>query len=638
MHPLDVAILVAYFVGIVAAGMVVSRRAGQGVDSYFLGGRSIPWYLLGISNASGQFDITGTMWMVMLMFVYGLKSLWIPWLWPTFNQVFLMVFLAAWLRRSNVLTGAEWLRTRFGSGRGLELAHASVVVFALVTVISFLAYAFVGIGKFAEAFLPWDLSPNAYALAIMAGTALYVIAGGMYSVVLTDLAQFVLLSCASVAVAVIAMAKTTRDQIIAAVPGGWDDISFSWRLDLDWSSRLEFARQQIAGSDYEYFTVFLMMALLKGVLASLAGPTPNYDMQRVLATRSPRESCLMSGLVSPVLYLPRYFLIAGITVLGLVYFSETLATMGDDADIEQVLPYVMQDFLPPGLKGILLAGLFAAFMSTFDSTINAGAAYLVNDIYRRYFRPSESASHYMRASYAGSLGVVLVGGAAGVMIAGPAGWVAASTAAEVDVIDQGVAAVESEPSVSIDDILQWITAGLYGGYVAPNVLKWIWWRLNGAGYFAGMIAGVALALLNAMANWASPLYLFPAVLLASGAASVAVSLMTKPDDRDVLREFCRTVRPWGFWKPIEAELQAANADYQPNGDFGRDMLNCTVGIFWQVALCALPVYIILRDIPAAAGAGVVILAATYFLKRNWYDGLGERGEGRVEGRGSRAEG
>ena len=148
IHPFDISILVVYFVSIVAAGVVLSRRARQNIDSYFLGGRTIPWYLLGISNASGQFDITGTMWLVMLMFVYGVKSVWMPWVWPTFNQVFLMVFLAAWLRRSNVLTGAEWLKTRFGNGRGFELAHTSVVIFALVTVVSFLAYAFVGIGKF----------------------------------------------------------------------------------------------------------------------------------------------------------------------------------------------------------------------------------------------------------------------------------------------------------------------------------------------------------------------------------------------------------------------------------------------------------------------------------------------------------
>ncbi len=107
------------------------------MKAYFLGGNTMPWYVLGISNASGMFDISGTMLLVYWMFVYGLKSVWIPWLWPTFNQIFLMVFLSAWLRRSNVMTGAEWIQTRFGKGRGAQLAHIIVVVYAFVSIIGF---------------------------------------------------------------------------------------------------------------------------------------------------------------------------------------------------------------------------------------------------------------------------------------------------------------------------------------------------------------------------------------------------------------------------------------------------------------------------------------------------------------------
>jgi hypothetical protein len=94
-----------------------------------------------------MFDISGTMWMVYLLFVYGLKSVWIPWLWPVFNQVFLMIYLSVWLRRSGVMTGAEWIKFRFGEGRGAHLSHIIVVVFALINVIGFLAYGFIGIGS-----------------------------------------------------------------------------------------------------------------------------------------------------------------------------------------------------------------------------------------------------------------------------------------------------------------------------------------------------------------------------------------------------------------------------------------------------------------------------------------------------------
>ena len=120
LHPVDVGIIVVYFVATILIGFWVSRRGAKDLDSYFLGGKSLPWYLLGISDASGMFDITGTMWLVYVLFVYGLKSLWLPWLWPMFNQIFLMMFLSGWVRRSNVLTGAQWIETRFGRGTGRE--------------------------------------------------------------------------------------------------------------------------------------------------------------------------------------------------------------------------------------------------------------------------------------------------------------------------------------------------------------------------------------------------------------------------------------------------------------------------------------------------------------------------------------
>ncbi|MEM8944007.1 MAG: sodium:solute symporter family protein [Planctomycetota bacterium] len=612
LHTIDYVIIGLYGIGVIVAGVILSRRAAESVDSYFLGGRSIPWYLLGISNASGMFDITGTMWMVMLLFVYGPKSLWIPWVWPTFNQVFLMIFLAAWLRRSGVITGAEWLRTRFGNGAGLELAHLSVVLFALVSVISFIALAFIGVGKFAAAMLPWGYEPNTYGMVVIGITAIYVIIGGMYSVVLTDVIQFFLLTIAAVMVCVIAMTLTTTEGIAAVTPDGWQSLWFGWRVDLDWNAVLPKVSEKISSDGYEFFTPFLLMALLKGVLSSIAGPTPGYDMQRVLATKDERAAALMSGMVSPILFVPRYMLIAGITVLALTYYSTELATQ-DEPDFEQILPYVVQNFIPVGLSGILLAGLFSAFMSTFDSTVNAGAAYIVNDICKRYIWPQATERQLIRLCYIASAIIVVVGMYVGLY------------------------------PKSINSHMQWIVGGLYGGYAAPNVLKWVWWRLNGVGYFAGMVTGVflSLALANysdAILQWMSAampdihdvihaapsLYFFPVLLVGSGLASVVASWLTSPDDPDVLDKFYSDVRPWGVWQPVVQRLQSKDSSFVPNRDFARDMANCAVGIVWQVALSAAPVYLVLRNFSATAAAVVVVIVTSIILKRNWYDRLQPR--------------
>lgn len=125
LHGLDLTIILLYLAGTLGLGFWLSRRATRDMRSYFLGGNTLKWYMLGLSNASGMWDISGTMWTVMILFVYGLKSAWIPWLWPVWNQVFVFVFLAAWMRRSGSMTGAQWISFRFGEGRGARLSISS---------------------------------------------------------------------------------------------------------------------------------------------------------------------------------------------------------------------------------------------------------------------------------------------------------------------------------------------------------------------------------------------------------------------------------------------------------------------------------------------------------------------------------
>ena len=394
LHAIDLAIILGYFLTVILIGLWVSRRGAKDLNSYFLGSKSLPWYLLGISDASGMFDISGTMWMVYILFVYGLKSIWLPFVWPVFNQIFLMMFLSGWLRRSNVLTGAEWIQTRFGRDTGASLAHLSVVFFALVNVIGMLAYAFKGIGKFAVVMLPWRFTgmtegllsdENIYAIIILGLTSLYAIKGGMISVVLTEVMQFTILTVTSITIGIIAICKVSPAVIHNTVPAGWANPFFGWRLGLDWTGILDKANDAIRQDGNEFFMIIFGMMFFKGVLASLAGPAPNYDMQRVLATRNPREACMMNGMVNVVLYFPRYMMITGITVLALAFCMPQLRGM-DKPDFEKLLPIVLSQYVPVGVVGFLLAGLMAAFMSNFAATINAAPAYIVNDIYKHHRR------------------------------------------------------------------------------------------------------------------------------------------------------------------------------------------------------------------------------------------------------------
>jgi len=604
LNSIDIAIIFTYLVLTVLIGFWISKRASKDLDSYFLGGKSLPWYILGISNASGQFDITGTMWLVYLCFVYGLKSIWIPWVWPTFNQIFLMVYVGMWLRRSNVLTGAEWIKTRFGRGTGANLAHISVVLFALINVIGMIAYAFKGIGKFAQILLPWSLSQNTYAFIILTITTIYVVKGGMYSVVLTEILQFTIMTIASITVGIIAIHHVSPDMIEAVVPKGWQNLSFGWNLDLNWSGMFDMVQASITKDGFSLFTVVMMLMLFKGVMASMAGPSPNYDMQRVLATRNPREASLMSATVNVVLYFPRYMLIVGLTVLALGPLRETLhslwtaaAQQGSQPDFEQILPVVIQSsIIPVGLTGLLLAGLLAAFMSTFAATVNAGPAYIVNDIYKRFINPTASDKLQVRMSYVTSLLVVVVGIIFGFV------------------------------AESITNVTLWIVGGLYGGYVAANLLKWHWWRFNGFGFFWGMIIGTIGALVvppivEHFWPGTNTLYAFPAIFVFSVLGCFLGTFLSNPEDEEVLKDFYKTVRPWGFWRPIVEKIKTEDPMFEPNTDCSRHWFNVTVGIIWQVTLVALPVYIVVQNPRGIVGALAVLVATTLILKKSWFDHL-----------------
>lgn len=614
LHALDIGIILCYFAAVVLIGLWVSRRGAKDLDAYFLGGKSLPWYLLGVSDASGMFDISGTMLMVYWCFVYGVKSVWLPFLWPVFNQIFLMMFLSAWLRRSNVLTGAEWIQTRFGRGTGASLAHLSVVFFALVNVIGMLAYAFKGIGKFAVVMLPWHFSnraeglftdENIYALIILGLTSLYAIKGGMVSVVVTEVLQFTILTVTSLTIGVIAIYKVSPEVIRHAVPAGWMSPWFGLHLGIDWSGLFDKVNDAIRQDGNDWFGIIFGLMFFKGVLASLAGPAPNYDMQRVLATRNPREACLMNGMVNVVLYFPRYMMIAGITVLALAFCMPELRAM-DKPDFEKLLPLVLSQYVPAGVVGFLLAGLMAAFMSNFAATINSAPAYIVNDLYKRFINPRTTGRAEVRLSRLASVAVLLVSMLFGLV------------------------------TTRITSVMMWIVGALYGGYVMANVLKWYWWRFNGYGYFWGMASGILSAmfvpaLVEALAGHAvNPLFTFPIIFGLSVGGCLLGTWLTKAEDDAILIQFYKTVNPWGAWGPIRQKVLAGDPAFEPNRNARRDAVNVLVGVLWQLCLTALPIYLVLRNWPWVGAILATLIATTIFIKRNWYDKLDRAGSVRPD--------
>jgi Na+/proline symporter len=237
-------------------------------------------------------------------------------------------------------------------------------------------------------------------------------------------------------------------------------------------------------------------------------------------------------------------------------------------------------------------------MSNFAATLNAAPAYIVNDIYKRFYNPFMPPKSQVRWSRWASVAVLAVGMLFGLL------------------------------TTSITEVMMWIVGALYGGYVMANVLKWYWWRFNGYGYFWGMMAGILSAMFAPDAakiilghSVSNSLYLFPFILAISVVGSILGTLLTKPEDETVLVDFYKKVNPWGFWGPIREKVRRADPAFKPNPNFVRDMGNVAVGIVWQLCLTALPIYLVLRQWSWAGAIAAALVVTSVVIKFSWYDKL-----------------
>jgi solute:Na+ symporter, SSS family len=412
--------------------------------------------------------------------------------------------------------------------------------------------------------------------------------------------KYVIMTVACICIGGIAMYRLHQQTHPLNVPDGWLNPFFGWRLHLDWHLILDDANKKIKDDGFSLFGVFFMMMLFKGIFASLAGPAPNYDMQKVLSTRSPEEASKMSGFVSIILLPIRYSMIIGLTILALLYYnriSGDLQTPGG-TDFEKILPATINNFLPVGLMGLVLTGLLGAFMGTFSGTLNAAQAYLVNDIYLKYINPAASNRKVISMNYLAGLVVVIVGIVLGLFVK------------------------------DVNTVLQWIVSGLYGGYIAANMLKWHWWRFNANGFFWGMLAGIlpaiALAVLKSTGVLNGlDLYYWPVLFALSLAGSVIGSYAAPPTDIATLKSFYRNVRPWGFWQPVHRQVVAEDPTFMGNRNFRRNGFNIVLGMIGQLCLTLLPMYVILWLKGPLFITVILLVIIIGVLKKTWWDRLNE---------------
>lgn len=604
MEIIDYIIVVVYLVGILIIGMWFEKKASTSIDAFFLGDRSIKWWALGASGMASNIDVSGTMINVALIYALGAQGYFVEIRGGiVLIMAFMMVFMGKWNRRAQVMTLAEWMIFRFGNNRQGKVARLVCAVAVLMSTIAITGYFAIGSGKFIGEFLQlpeiWGIKPDFIASVIMVSIALvYTAASGLYGVVWTDVIQGAIILLSIFVVIYISMTQYFLPETFTistpTFDGGfisqtvarkdWVNIFPKWELNFPAESRY---------SIYNLFGISIFFYLAKTVIEG-SGGTGGYMMQRYNAARSDRDAGLLS-LFWTVLLTFRWPFTAAIAIMAIVYGNSTGNIVKDP---ELALPFVVDKLIPVGFKGLLIAGLMSAAMSTFVSIVNAGASYWVNDIYRSFIQPDASQKSLVNQSRLASV-LVVAGGLILTLFIG-----------------------------SINEIWGWLTMSMGAGLIVPLIIRWYWWRLNGYGFTAGVFAGMTTAIVQGLLFPESPEYIsFLAVSVLSFTGTVIVTLLTEPTEDEVLSKFYLKTRPFGFWGEIAKQVDPeSRASIKKENR--RDIISGFISVPWQLTLFATAMVVVLRDWSTFIILFFILTILSYLLYTVWYKNLDTNGEKR----------
>ncbi|MCK4337936.1 MAG: hypothetical protein KAX11_08325 [Candidatus Aminicenantes bacterium] len=583
LHGFDLLLIGGYLFFVALLGFWVKKRATQELDSYYLAGRNIPWWMLGLSGCSSYIDIGGTMAMVGALYYLGLKAVWATHIyWGWFIICFYMAFQAKWIRRSGVMTFAEWNKTRFGETRDAESARISAALFLLLLMFFNLMYIAVGIGKFAEEFLP--LPRWAAALIVFAVVGLYVTLAGFYGVILTDILQTILIAVGAVILAVMVFQKSDVSTIVSGHDPGWSSLTPSWKL---WPGYL-----QSSPDSYHHFYFFgpiILAGFSWVVFRILAGPNV-WDFQFFLTARSPRDAALAGG-VWTVGYTLRWIIGCSFLALGITFLG---SQAGFDA--EKIMPLVLSK-LPIGIRGLFIAILLAALMSTLDAMINVTSSVIVNDFLKRYFTKNFSQRQLVRLGQAASVLVLFLA------------FIFSLSFKDI------ISAWETMIFVIVTMIL------------VPSTMRWHWWRFSAKAFVWSMGLSATLIILQKIVfpQWGAARTL-SVDIAASFLLTVFLGFFFKPTNKETLVQFYSRIRPFGFWRPVR--LEAVQRGLVPEKDRmpAMDALNGLLTAGFQLSLALIPFDGLFRIWGQAAAWTAAALVLAVLLYFTWYKNLPAKDE------------
>ena len=560
----DWAILGAFIVYALYAGLREREQASKNLDEYFLAGRSLSGWKAGLSMAATQFAADTPLLVTGLVATAGIFALWRLWIYAL--AFLLMGFLLApsW-RRVGVLTDAELTEVRYGHRAAAALRGIKAIYFGTIINCTVLAMVLLAATRLAEPFLLWDQwlptnffeacvdnvqwagvafavgdvetdtiwirsTNNLFSIGTMVlVTMLYSTTGGLRSVVNTDLVQFGVGIVASVGFA----------WVVVDHVGGLTALTL--RIQEQFTTA---AGYTITGHELLAFSPFgakdatMLVLLVYGFqwLLQMNADGSGYLAQRSMACRTDHDARLAAVVFTVAQVLLRSLIWLPLALGLLVIFPPLPGTINLAAR-EFTFIQGIDELLPAGLKGLMLVGMLAALASTVDTHLNWGASYWTNDVYRRFicqnwFKRAPSNSELV--------------------------WVARGSNVLILVI-----ALCILPWLSSIQMAWQVSLLLGAGMGVLLVLRWVWWRITAWGELACIMTSIMIA---PLLLWGLPdqeEWRMLIMGLGSGMIGVGVSLFTGPEEHDRLETFYRRAQPPGFWGPIERRVHPVHPESSP---------------------------------------------------------------------------
>ncbi|MBI4353776.1 MAG: Na+:solute symporter [Candidatus Omnitrophica bacterium] len=559
---IDWSVVAIFFLISIALGTVFTKRAGQSLESYFVSNRQLGWWLAGSSMAATAFSSDTPLLLTGMIRRRGVWGVWEVLALSISTMLAVFVFAKLW-KRANVMTEVELVERRYSGGAAAWLRGFKTIYWGLLYNCYVLgAWPVTGLRKVLEEMTGAGRETAIIVSVILA--TLYTSSSGLWGVALTDLFQFI---WAMVGAIILAWAA------VNAVGG-----MTSLRESLEGTSALAIIPPMASGGEGSW--VSSPFGWFAGLLLVQWWAWKNTDgggilVQRLVSCKDERQAMWSVLWFNIAHYCLRSWPWILTALASLLLVPNAHLAVDGFIDHERAYPRLITLLLPVGLKGVMLASFFAAFLSTASTHLNWGASYLVNDVYKRFIRRNADTRHYLFVSRLMPWGLAV-----------GAVWVAWS-----------IHSVGEAFTLILN-----LTAGIGPVYL----LRWLWWRVNPWSEIAAMCVSLPMLWMrpHVLAWLGIPQGLVTELLfmvIGSACCWLPATLLTRPVDRQTLTAFYEAVRPPGWWKPI-----AAMGSGEP---WGLSVVQWVLGTIAILTTTLSPLAIVLGQAPAGwVGCGVAALS------------------------------